>query len=189
MATLMELIRLLRSPDNKRVLQAVEELRVRGWLCDGSLAHVPLCHVHLQNADLLGADLRNIDFHQAHLQWADLSQANMNGAKLNRANLEGANMSQTSMAGADLFKADLTDVRNLTDGQLAQARRLWGAIMPDGQSYDGRFNLAGDLDFAKWGRVDIHDQAAMAEFLGVSLETYLRGQEIGRWLAQPEPSA
>ena len=180
MAKIMDLIRLLRNPENKRVLQAVEELRVRGWLCDGMLANVPLCYVYLQNADLLGADFHNVDFHQAHLQWTDLRQANLSGAKLTRTNLQGANMSQTNLTGTDLFKANLLEVRNLTDEQLAVAKRLWGAIMPDGKTYDGRFNLPGDLEFAKWGRVDVDDPEAMAKFLEVSLETYLRGQELGK---------
>lgn len=188
MARIMDLIRLLSNPDNKRVLQAVEELRVRGWLTDGSLLNVPLCHVHLQNADLLGADLRRVDFHQAHLMWADLSQANLSGASLSRANFQGANMSQTNLAGADLFKANLTEVRNLTEMQLAVAKRLWGAIMPNGETYDGRFNLPGDLEFAKWGRVDVHDPAAMARFLGVSLEAYLHGQELGKQVHVTEAS-
>src|SRR3990172_1937279 len=155
MATAMELIRKLNSQENKRVLQAIEELRVRGWLTDGSLAGVPLCHVHMQNADLLGADLHNVDFHQADLRQADLSQANLSGAKLSRANLQGANLSQTNFTNADLFNASLMGARNLEDRQLAHAKRLWGAIMPDGETYDGRFNLPGDLDFARWGRVDI----------------------------------
>lgn len=182
MTKIMELIRKLSSSQNKRVLEAVEELRVRGWLCDGSLAGVPLCHVHMENADLLGADLHNVDFHQAHFQWADLSQANLRGARLTRANLQGANLSQTDLTDADLFKANLVEARNLQDVQLARARRLWGAVMPDEETYDGRFNLPGDLEFAKWGRVDVHDPEAMAKFMGVSLETYLHGQESGKKL-------
>lgn len=180
MTKIMDLVRKLSSPENKRVLETIEELRVRGWLGDGSLAGVPLCHVHMENADLLGADLHNVDFHQAHLQWADLSQANLSGTKLTRANLHGANMSETNLAGADLFKANLTEVRNLTDAQLVQAKRLWGAIMPDGETYDGRYNLQGDREFAAWGRVDINDPEAMAKFLGVELAVYLKGQELGK---------
>lgn len=189
MATTTELIRKLRNPDNKRVLQAVEELRVRGWLGDGALANVPLCHVHLQNADLLGADMRNVDLHQADLHESDLSQANLAGAKLTRANLEGANMSQTNLAGADLFKANLTQARNLTEPQLAVAKRLWGAIMPNGETYDGRFNLHGDLEFARWGRVNLQNPDEMATFLGVTLDAYLRGQELGRAVLAMESSA
>ncbi len=176
MVDLMELIRKLCSPDNKRVLQAVEELRVRGWLEDGSLQGVPLCHVHMQGADLIRANFRRVDFHQAHLQWADLSLADLSDAKLTRVNLQGANLSNTNLSGVDMFKANLKEARNLTDKQLAQVKRLWGAIMPDGNTYDGRYNLPGDMDFARWGRVDINDTQAMADFYQVPLEIYLRGQ-------------
>jgi uncharacterized protein YjbI with pentapeptide repeats len=187
MTTVIDLVRKLRSFENKRVLQAIEDLRVRGWLQDGSLKNIPLCHAQMQDADLLGADLTNVDLHQAHLEHADLSQANLTGARLSRANLQGANFSQTILVNADLFKADLQNTRNLADEQLVQAKRLWGAIMPDGTSYDGRYNLAGDLEFARWGRVDVNDPKAMAEFLRIPLETYLRGQgmEVDTTVSEP----
>lgn len=178
MVNFMDLVRKLRSSDNKRVLQAIEELRVRGWLHDGSLKNIPFCHAQMQDADLLGANLTNVDLHQAHLEHADLSQADLTGARLSRANLQSANLSQTILANADLFKADLQNTLNLTDEQLAEAKRLWGAIMPDGTTYDGRYNLAGDLEFARWGRIDVNDPKAMAEFLRIPLETYLRGQGL-----------
>lgn len=180
MTKIMDLVRKLSSSENKRVLEAVEELRVRGWLSDGSLAGVPLCHVHMENADLLGANFQKVDFHQAHLQWADLSQANLQGVKLTRANLQGANFSQTNLTNADMFKANLVEARNLQEGQLASAWRLSGAIMPNEETYDGRYNLQGDREFAKWGRVDPDDPAAMANFLGIDLDTYLHGQELGK---------
>jgi hypothetical protein len=176
MVTIMELIRKLRSPDNKVVLQAVEELRVRGWLEDGSLDGVPLCHAHFQGADLLKASLRNVDLHQADLERADLSIADLSNAKLTRVNLQEANLSRTNLKGVDLYKANLKDAHNLTGEQLSQAKRLWGAIMPDGEPYDGRYNLNGDADFARWGRIDTTDPVAMAGFFGVSIEDYLRGQ-------------
>jgi hypothetical protein len=178
MVTIIELIRKLRSPENKRVLQAVEELRVRGWLEDGSLDGVLLCHVHMEGADLINANLSNVDLHQAHLEFADLSMADLKKAKLSRTNLQGANLSGADLREADLFKANLKDALNLTDDQLSQAKRLYGAVMPDGTTYDGRFNLEGDISFAKWGKVDIDDPKAMAYFYGVSLKTYLDGQEL-----------
>ena len=176
MIGVMDLVRKMRSAESKLVLEAVEELRARGWLDDGSLKGVVLCHAHLQRADLCKANLTDVDLHQAHLQDADLSMANLSGAKLTRTNLQGANLSAAILRGADLFKADLRDARNLTFEQLAQAKRLCFATMPDGLPYDGRFNLAGDLDLARWGKVDVTDPAAMAYFLGVSLDTYLHGQ-------------
>lgn len=176
MIGVMDLVRKLRSPESKLVLEAVEELRARGWLENGSLKGVVLCHCHLQRADLCKANLTDVDLHQAHLQDADLSMADLTGAKLTRANLQGVNFSAALLHGADLFKADLRDARNLSLEQLSHAKRLCFATMPDGLPYDGRFNLAGDLELARWGKVDITDPAAMAYFLGVSLETYLQGQ-------------
>lgn len=176
MVTLVELIYKLRSPDNKRVMQAVEELRVRGWLQDGSLRGVPLCHVHMQGVDLLSAELSNVDFHQANFENADLSMANLSNTKLTRVNFQRANLSHTNIKDADLYKANLKEARNLTDEQLKQAKRLYGAIMPDGDTYNGRYNLEGDLAFARWGRVDPANAQAMADFYGVTLDTYLNGQ-------------
>jgi hypothetical protein len=49
--------------------------------------------------------------------------------------------------------------------------------MPDGGTYDGRYHLKGDLDFARWGQVEVDDPVAMAEFFGVSLKEYLEGQK------------
>src|SRR3990172_2910452 len=151
MIGVMDLVRKLRSPESKLVLEAVEELRARGWLEDGSLRGVVLCHAHLE-------------------------MANLSNVKLTRANLQGANFSAANLRGADLFKAKLRDARNLGLEHLAQAKRLCFATMPDGAPYDGRFNLPGDLDLARWGKVDVTDPAAMAYFLGVSLEIYLHGQ-------------
>lgn len=183
MATKLDLIRILRNPDNGRVLQTLDELREQGWLADGSLANLLLCHVQMQHANLSGADLQGVDFHQAHLQYADLSHARLDGAKLNRANLEGADLKGVTLSGADLFKANLMNVSHLTDDQLCTARRLWGALMPDGGTYDGRFDLPGDREFALWGRVDPDDPEAMAEFFGVSVDAYLKGQELGKLYA------
>lgn len=178
MTTAMNLIRKLRVADNKRVLQIIEEMRVHGWLSDGSMRNKPICNAQLQFADLMGADLVNVDLHQAHLEHAQLCQADLTNAKLTRAVLQDADFSEAVLENCDLFKADLQNARNLTHAQLVQAKRLWGAIMPDGTTYDGRYNLAGDLEFAKWGRVDIEDAQAMADFLRIPLETYLRGQEM-----------
>lgn len=178
MVTTIELINKLRNPENRIALQAVEELRARGWLSDGSLRGIALCQAQLQGADLMEADFSNIDFHQAHLEWSDLSMADLRGSKLTRATLYGANFSQANLLRADLYKANLRAALNLTDEQLSKVKRLWGAIMPDGLPYDGRYNLTGDIELAQWSKVDTSDDQAMAEFFGVSVEAYQRGQEM-----------
>ncbi len=91
--------------------------------------------------------------------------------------MHGANLSNARLTGADLYKANLRDARNLTDDQLSETNRLWGATMPDGSPYDGRYNLSGDLAFAQWAKVDVNDPKAMADFYGVPLENYMSGQE------------
>lgn len=172
MPTKLELINKIFTLDNKTTLQAVEELRVRGWLTDGSLRGAALCQAQMGNADLMGADLRNVDFHQANLEFADLRKARLNGAKLNRASLYRANFDQADLTYADLYKANLRGAQNLTDQQLATANQLLGAIMPDGTTYDGCFNLSGDLARARWAKIDPDDPAAMADFYGVTLESF-----------------
>lgn len=186
MVTKVELLNKMRSPDNKNVLLAVEEMRVRGWLSDGSLHGIAFIRVQLQGADLIEADLSFVDFHQAEMEFVDLSNANLSGAKLTRANLIGANLSGTDLTRASLYKANLRGCRNLTGEQLKKAKRLWGAIMPDGESYDGRYNLSADFELAHYRGVVINDHQAMAEFYRVSLETYLSGQEEGVGAVVPE---
>jgi uncharacterized protein YjbI with pentapeptide repeats len=148
-ATVMQLIRKLHSEDSKVVLQAVEELRAHGWLSDGSLIGARLRHVHLHGADLYRVNLQGADLYMANLQNADLSMANFRDADLSMANLKRADLSKADFQGADLYKVNLWGARNLTDDQLAQASRLWGATLPDGSPYDGRFNLSGDAEFVR----------------------------------------
>ena len=148
MVTKLELINKVRSSDNKTALQAIEEMRIRGWLTDGTLRGIALIRAQLQGADLIEADLSFIDLQHAEMEYVDLSNANLNGTVLTRANLIGANLNETNLTNANLYKTNLRGCRNLTVEQLSKVKRLWGAIMPDGESYDGRYNLPVDLKFA-----------------------------------------
>ena len=177
MVSKIELSNKLYSLDNRLVLQAVADLRTCGKLCDGSLRGIALCRAELQEADLSGADLANVDFHQANLGDAILRGAKLMAAKLNRADLQDADLEQANLTNADMYKVNLRGARNLTDAQLCKANELFGSIMPDGSVYDGRFNLAGDLARAGWAKIHTDDPQDMAEFYGVSLETYLLGQK------------
>jgi uncharacterized protein YjbI with pentapeptide repeats len=168
---LLKLIRKLRSPDNKTVLQAVEELRALGWLEDGSLERTRFQWAKLQGADLYNANLRKADLRNAHLQLANLYQANLEGAKMSGADLYGSDLSGTNLQGATLFKANLQSVRNLSDEQLAQVKCLRGAILPDGSLYDGRFSLEGDIFLAKARHIDTNDPIAMADFYAAAENT------------------
>jgi uncharacterized protein YjbI with pentapeptide repeats len=176
MLTKIELINKIWSLENKYALEAIEELRVRNWLSDGSLRGIALCHAQLQSADLMEADLCNVDFHQASLDFANLSKAKLNGAKCKRASMQGVNFDHADLTFANMYKVNLRGARNLNTEQLSRANQLWGSIMPDGTTYDGRYNLPGDLAQAQWAKVNVNDPKAMAGFYGVSLEEYSQGQ-------------
>lgn len=177
MYTKTELINKIWGLENKYSLQAIEEMRVRGWLTDGSLRGVAMCQAQLQDANLMEADLSNADFHQANLDYADLRKARLNGAKFNRASLQGVNFDNADLNYAEMYKVTLRGARNLCEQQLIKANQLLGSIMPDGQPYDGRYNLPGDLGRARWAKLDVNDAAVMANFYGVSLEVYQQGQK------------
>jgi uncharacterized protein YjbI with pentapeptide repeats len=172
----MQLIRKLRHPDHKTVIEVLGELRERGLLFDGSLRRMDLRCAHLRGADLTGADLQGADLRQADLRDTDLSKADLTGARMNRANLRGTHLAGTILQGADLFNTDLEEVVDLSAEQLTQANRLRAAIMPDGGRYDGRYNLRGDLKDSKVIHVDPDDAEGMADFYRVPVEDYQRGQ-------------
>jgi Pentapeptide repeats (8 copies) len=183
MQTKLELINKILSLENKPTLEAVEELRVRGWLADGSLRGIALCKAQLEHADLMSADLRNVDFHQSNLDYTDLTKARLNGTNFSRASLQHANLDQADLTYADLYKANLQGTLNLTEEQLSHVHQLLGAILPDGAVYDGCFNLPGDLGRARWAKVNIDDPKEMAEFYGISLEVYMSSQKHGAFAA------
>jgi len=172
----MQLIRKMRHPDHKTVIQVLGELRERGLLFDGSLRRMDLRCAHLRGADLTGADLQGADLRQADLRSTNLSKADLTGARLSRANLRGTHLAGAILQGADLFHTDLEEVVDLSAEQLTQANRLRAAIMPDGGRYDGRYNLRGDLKDAKVIHVDTADAEAMADFYRVPVEDYRHGQ-------------
>ena len=183
-----QVVRKLRSQDHEVVLQAVEALRARGNLSDGTLAWVCLQYAKLQGANLSASDLRNADLNKANLEMADLSYANLEGARLTKARMRSVNLEKASMIGANLTGANLRGALALQDGQLATASRMRGAIMPDGSLYDGRFNLPGDYADACLLHIDLNDPAAIASFYGVTLEAFVLGQEWYR-ASMPDSSA
>jgi uncharacterized protein YjbI with pentapeptide repeats len=178
----------LRSSEHHIVLHAVDELRARGRLSDNTLSWVCLRYANMQGANLSAANLKNADFHKANLERADLSYANLNGARLTRARLQFVNLDKATLDGASLIGANLKGAKNVSNAQLAQVGRMRGSVLPDGNLYDGRFNLPGDFTDANILHVDLNDPTAIAAFYGVSLEEFLRGQEW-RQVQMPSVSA
>jgi uncharacterized protein YjbI with pentapeptide repeats len=93
---------------------------LRGCFLDGA---------DLSGANLTGADLSEVFLSRANLRGANLAEANLTGADLIGANLRGADLAGADLAGADLREA------TVTEEQLAQARSLKGAILPDGTEH------------------------------------------------------
>jgi uncharacterized protein YjbI with pentapeptide repeats len=160
----LELMDKLRNPENLEVREVIHEMRLQGWLQDGTLEGTDLRHVHFQHSNLENSHLRRTDLRMAHLQLSNLSRSDLSHACLSNADLYGADLRQVCLREANLFKANLQGARNVNDKQLAEAKSLWGAILPDGSLYDGRFNLHGDIEFAKAGHIDTHNPREMAAF-------------------------
>jgi hypothetical protein len=96
----------------------------------------------LNDADLSDAELRGAYLTEANLSQADLSQADLSQADLSQADLKYANLSGADLSGADLSDASLKGARSVTDAQLAEARSLKGATMPDGTVFSDEFEPA-----------------------------------------------
>jgi uncharacterized protein YjbI with pentapeptide repeats len=109
-------------------------------LTGANLTRANLIVVDLGGASLSGADLTRANLERADLHGADLHGADLHGADLQWASLTGANLQWASLTGANLTRADLQgailDGANVTPEQLAQARSLTGATMPDGSIHD-----------------------------------------------------
>lgn len=114
-------------------------------LSGADLSNANLVSASLFDANLLHANLRNANMNMSNLFLANLKGANLEGAefigaKLNETFLSGANLKRSNLRLANLRDADLTGA-NLTDAiisarQLASAKSLKGATMPDGTKHD-----------------------------------------------------
>lgn len=157
-------------------IAALDECRANGWLEDGSLRGA-----NLENADLRRARLSRADLQGAHLGGANLRGADLHGAILQEADLGGADLGQANLQHADLTGAALEAARldgaTVTEMQLARAETLADAILPDGNRYDGRYKLSGDLTHAREDGVYSDQVERLANWYGVTVEQYQRGQE------------
>jgi hypothetical protein len=141
-----QLIRQMGSRDNGIALQAVEELRVRGWLTDDSLQEALLVRANLQRADLYKAYLQGADLSGVNLQRADLSGANLQEAHLYMANLQGTNLVDANLQGTYLVDA------NLQGAELNGAELDENTTLPDDTNWTpgtdmARFTYQGHPEF------------------------------------------
>lgn len=99
------------------------------------LTEANLTTATLARANLAGAVLRGATLSQANLAEAGLAGSNLTEANLTGASLIGANLTGASLAGTNLTGANLRAAVGTTRQQLAQAKSLHGATMPDGSIY------------------------------------------------------
>jgi hypothetical protein len=135
-----ELISQMGSLSNDFALDAVRQLRKKGWLEDGSLQGAELRGANLQGADLENADLREVnlryaDLREMNLRYAKLHMAilldaNLQGADLGLANLQQAILIQAKLHGANMMVANLRGAV-FTNDQLGSAKFDENTLLPD----------------------------------------------------------
>ena len=104
-------------------------------LSGANLSEDLLSNTKLSDADLSGANLTRAILSGANLSDADLSGANLSGANLGAGDLSVSLLSgDFALSGADLSGANLKGA-TVTGEQLAQAKSLEGATMPDGSKH------------------------------------------------------
>ena len=99
------------------------------------LTEADMSEAYLTEAELEGANLSGANLSKAQLGGANLSKAHLNGVSLRGANLHMANLMQADLSDADLSYADLQRAK-VSDRQLAKARSLAGANMPQGGRHE-----------------------------------------------------
>ncbi len=140
------------------------------------LSDANLIDVNLQNGFLQEINLENANLWRSNLLSTILEKVNFRNATLWQVNFQGAFLNDCDLQNADLRSANLKDV-NINDLDcFKRTARMCGSIMPDGQRYNGGYNLSGDIEDAKKRGVDIKDLASMATFYGISLNEYSTGQ-------------
>lgn len=160
------LILQMGSSDNSFALEAVRQLRSRGWLLDGSLHEADLMNADLRGAILWCANLQEADLMEAILNGATLWAVNLQAAELYGANLQeailvGANLKKTFLEGANLQEANLMDANlqkallygaNLQGANLENANiqgaDLWGANLTGTNVTSDQLASASSIDGA-----------------------------------------
>ena len=102
----LALIALVRSQNIHDARSAIEELRLRGWLSDGSLRGVDFSAANLRGINLSGASLAEAIFRGADLRDADFSGADLRRCNFEMADIRGWRVRQAILADADFTNAN-----------------------------------------------------------------------------------
>ena len=179
------LIKKLGSKNNDIATEALHEIDAEGWLLDGSLRNAFLLSCNLNGSSFTGADLQQVSFGFASLRATTWFEADLTGAYLDFADFTGATFAMKAdipgrYAEADLTRASMHNA-NLTgavirDEQLFKTKSLWRATMPDGQLYDGRYNLPYDIELFQTHNSQDAPPDVWASFYSVTIDRYIKGQ-------------
>jgi uncharacterized protein YjbI with pentapeptide repeats len=124
---------ILMGVELKAILKEVVELHEKWVATQGKEgARLSIRNASLQEADLHEANLQEADLEGAKFSVADLMRTNLSRANLRNADFWMADMKDTNLQGADLQGADLTDVTNLTQGQIDSAITNDTTVLPAG---------------------------------------------------------
>jgi hypothetical protein len=130
-----ELIGKLTGPEGEGPRKEVIVVLVGANLQGANLEGAYLKGADLKGADLRGANLRAANLVGVTLVNAQLGGAHLGGAHLVRSILFGANLAEANLRSANLEGAQLGGA-TVTDRQLAQAKSLAGATLPDGTVHE-----------------------------------------------------
>ena len=154
-----QLVRRLQSRYNHTALQAVEEIRVMGYLEDGTLRNRNLRGSNWLDANMYQADLRGSDLGNAVLDKADFVLANLQDVKVTDEQLVKSDI----MYGSIMSDGRKYDGRYQLAGDFAYARRK-------------NINLESDEAMAKWFGVSLEHYHEGQQWADQNLAR-LRGEE------------
>jgi hypothetical protein len=130
------------------------------WTKIGRIGRADLHHTNLKEAKLaraflVSASLASADLSGATLEGAHLGSTDLYGANLVGASLAGAILEDTDLRVADLSDAVLRDAIRWTPEQLAKAKSLKGATMPNGQMYEDWLQTREGQDWLRTYKKDL----------------------------------
>ena len=193
------LVSKLGSKNGTVATEALKEIEARGWLHDGTLYKAFLLSASLDGNSFMGADMRRAHLSFSSLQQTTWLETDLQGAFFDYVDLRKAqfymysdgNLLQADISGASFANANLTGA-TFRDEQLCRARTLWRATMPDGTTYDGRYNLPQDIELFLSVPHNAADPLEWAAFYGVGPPEYAQGQSWAKEnpsLSNPSVSA
>jgi uncharacterized membrane protein YeaQ/YmgE (transglycosylase-associated protein family) len=154
-----QLLRQLHSYYNPFALQSIEELRVLGYLSDGSL----------NGLDLRGSDWRDGNLYEAVLVGADLRNASLYNADFARANLKDAQVTEEQLVTTKILWLCTMPDGSLYDGRynlahdFAVATRK-GYDIRNPESMAAYYNVTTDayLEGQRWAKQHLESLRARA---------------------------